>query len=220
MSDPKIWNGTAWVRPRFWTGTEWKEYLPPVYDDPMSWDMNSEAACPPGYYGEWHPGGYIFRSNVGGGGILSGVNVGASTQYASDARVNLAGAIGHTIRAEASYSWVPHHASSAADNVFQFSASMSGASMAKFEADYDLAIPRTLTVQTGASILQAPQWGVEARDWSFEVNQNTADFSEPYTTGEIRCDWFRFMDLTTGLPLMSLGFPGWQPFVFNGQKWV
>jgi len=219
MSDPKIWNGTSWVRPRFWDGTSWREYQPAVYDQPLSWGMDSVADCPPGYYGEWHPGGYIWRSNVGGGGLLSGVNVGASTQYASDARVDLAAAVGHTIRAEASYSWVPHHASSAADNTFRFSASLSGTSLSTFEAAYDLAIPRTMTVQTGTSVLQPPSWGGEFRDWSFEVNQNTADFSEPYTTGEIRCDWFRFWDLTTGQPLMSLGDPGWQPLVWTGSQW-
>jgi hypothetical protein len=214
VSRPKAWNGTQWVDPSFWTGSQWKTYIPAEYNIPCQWTFDTAPDKNDGWYYDEYDGDAIWRDN-GGGGLLSGANVG---RYNGTSTIDIEAAVGHTIQLEALTYWDNTGGSSDGLNTYYLNGGISDCG----SFDYTWEQARDTSVDSGwlhivspvTRVVQPYTYGQVNRTWSVEANQNTADFSgPPYLTGRMGASWFRFWDLTTGQVLMAKGNPGWEPKV-------
>lgn len=227
MSDPKIWNGTAWVRPRFWDGSTWREYLDPTYSIPTNsrvdfsagndgWETystdNGWTPAP------WHANGHILTPAEGGANKYPAEIDLRSPQtpprynvppgryrfrcsYRLDALSNTFPEYG--IRLDFSaymfYSW--WGGSAGTQEIISLPHAGTGGSWVTYESPlFDLSPQSATNVEmTMAVSIDADYFG-------------NADYYRLWL------DWAEIVN-ENGQPPLGLSAPGWQPYVWTGSQW-
>lgn len=208
MSDLKVWNGTAWVRPRFWDGSTWREYQPPVYNVPT---RNDFTAGPEGWESAAGPASWAARD---GGVIYRRVNAQPWVHGPDPGWYGKLPDQNRPVGFRCSYALTVHSGTSA-KLTYTFGSFGLGGHEEGFETP---AVSRAYSeYQTAAftTLGEAPGWG-GGLDLFIGVESDNYIMDTIDMTLEVA--WVQLV-YADGSPVYTLGFPGWQPFVFDGIAW-
>jgi len=203
VSDVKAWNGSAWVRPSFHMGGDvWRSYEPPEYTTPVgqfTFDGSAE-----GWFNCTYGGGFVYDDTPGG-------------WFANVAQCNSPDMtppwdLQPDIDIRARYLW---SSEMLAPGWYGANRSIRFNFMGN-ETQIALPLPDN-----------APQWYTHPKTWptndinyGLELWTGVALWGTNDDQVRLKLHECRIENAATGQPLYRLSAPGWQPFVFNGQKWV